>query len=234
MNFYKIEEFLDEIVSYVKFAFDRDEIRLELKDHMMDKIEYYMESGYDWEEAEKFVIKDMGDPKEIGIELDKQHNPIIGWIWRVSHIALVLFMIINTFIIGSIGLITIFIPNKVRSIPKENIVYRIDLDEKIEIDNRVIKITNVIYEKDGDMNIFYKNYEKGLRSGWSGGIGTVTDDLGTEYNAYSASSSGGLIRKSMRTIKDFSQDASSLIIDYDQFNRKYRVEIPLKTGENND
>lgn len=234
MNFYKTEEFLDEIVSYVKFFFDRDEIRLELKDHMMDKIEYYMEVGYDWEEAEKIAIKDMGDPREIGVELNKQHNPIIGWIWRITHIALVLFMIVNIFILGSISLITIFSSNNIRSIPKENIVYRINLNEKVQIDNRVIKFTNIIYEDNGNMNIFYKDYEKGFRSGWSGGMGTVTDDLGTEYNGYSGSSSSGLIRKSRRTIKEFSKDASTLIINYDQYNRRYTIEIPLKTGEKNE
>ena len=234
INFYKTEEFLKEITSYIKFVFDRDDIRLELKNHMMDKIEDYMESGYDGEEAERLTIKDMGDPKEIGVELDKQHNPIIGWIWRITHIALVILIIINIFTVGFVGLITIFVPNKVRSIPKENIVYRIDINEKVQIDNRVIRFTNVIYEDNGNMNIFYKEYEKSLRSGWSGGMGTVTDDLGSEYKGYSGSSSGGLITKSKRTIKEFSKDASSLIINYDEYNRKYRVEIPLKTGEENE
>ena len=229
--FYKTEEFLEEITSYIKFVFDRDDIRSELKYHMMSKIEYYMESGYDDEEAERLTIKDMGDPKEIGLELDKQHNPIIGWIWRITHIALVLFMIVNVFIVVPIGLITILVPNKTRSIPKENIVYRIDLNEKVQIDNRVIKVTNLIYEDNGNMNIFYKDYEKGLRSGWSGGIGTVTDDLGTEYKGYSGSSSG---HKSKRTIREFSKDASTLIIDYNEYNRKYRIEIPLKIGEDNE
>ena len=101
MNFYKTEEFLEEIISYIKFVFDRDEIRLELKDHMMDKMEYYIESGYGGEEAEKLTIKDMGDPREIGVELDKQHNPVIGWIWRITHIAVVLLMIINIFTVGT-------------------------------------------------------------------------------------------------------------------------------------
>lgn len=235
MNFYKVEEFLEEIISYIKFVFDRDEIRLELKDHMMDKIEYYMESGYDGEEAEGLTIKDMGDPKEIGVELDKQHNPIIGWIWRITHIALILIMIVNIFILVPIGLLTIFSSNNIRSIPKEDIAYRIDLNEKVQIDNRVIKFTNLIYEKNGNMNIFYKAYEKGsLGSGWSGGMGTVTDDLGTKYMGYSGSSSAGLITKARRTIKDFSQNANTLIINYDQYNRKYRIEIPLKTGEKNE
>lgn len=235
-NFYKVEEFLEEIVSHVKFVFDRDEIKLELKDHMIDKFQYYMEKGYDEEEAEKFTIKDMGDPKEIGLELDKQHNPIIGWIWRITNILATLLIIINIFIVGSIGLVSIFSTSEINIIPKEDIVYRINLDKKVEIDNRVIKITNIIYEKNGDMNIFYKDYEKGLLgSGWSlGHIGKIKDDLGNVYRGYSGSTSGGIISKSRRTIRDFSKDANTLIIDYDEYNRKYRIEIPLKTGENNE
>ncbi len=133
MDFYKIEEFLDETVSYVKFVLDRYEIKLELKDHMMDKLEYYIDSGYDQEQAEGLTIKDMGDPKEIGVELNKQHNPIIGWIWRISRIAVVLFIIINIFTVGSLGLISIFSTTEVNRIPKEDIVYRIDLDGKYKL-----------------------------------------------------------------------------------------------------
>ena len=97
MHFDKIEEFLDETLSYVKFVLDRYEIKLELKDHMMDKLDYYIESGHDGKEAEKLSLIDMGDPKERGVELNKQHNPIIGWIWRISRIAVILFIIINIF-----------------------------------------------------------------------------------------------------------------------------------------
>ncbi len=236
MHFDKIEEFLDETLSYVKFVLDRYEIKLELKDHMMDKLDYYIESGHDGDEAERLTIKDMGDPKEIGVELNKQHNPIIGWIWRISRVAVILFIIINIFTVGSLGLISIFSTSEVSRIPKEDILYRINLDEKVQIDNRIIKITNIIYEKNGDMNIFYKDYEKSiLGGGWSlGYLGTIKDDLGNEYRGYSGSSSGGIVTKSRKTIKDFSKDANTLIIDYDLYNRKYRIEIPLKTGEDNE
>lgn len=236
MNLYKIEEFLDETVSYVKFVLDRYEIRLELRDHMMDKLDYYVGSGNDVEDAEKLTIKDMGDPKEIGVELNKQHNPIIGWIWKISQIAVIIFMIINIFTVGAIGLIPIFSTSEVNRIPKDDIVYRINLDEKVQIDNRVIKITNIIYEKNGDMNIFYKDYEKGfLGGGWSlGYLGTIKDDLGNEYKGYSGSSSAGMVSKSRRTIRKFSKDANTLIIDHDLYNRKFTIEIPLKTGEYNE
>lgn len=124
----------------------------------------------------------MGDPREIGVELDKQHNPVIGWIWRITHIAVVLLMIINIFTVGQIILYTIFSTNKISLISKDNIVYRIDLDEKVQIDDRVIKFTNIIYKKDGKMNIFFRNYERRFHmGGWGfGDIGTIKDDLGNK------------------------------------------------------
>lgn len=45
-----IEKFLEERICHVKFFFDREEIRLKFKDHMLNKIEYYIELGYDEEE----------------------------------------------------------------------------------------------------------------------------------------------------------------------------------------
>lgn len=232
MDLHKTEEFLGDVVSYVRFKFDREEIKLELRDHILDAIDYYKDQGYELKEAEEKALEDMGDAKEIGIGLDRAHNFLLGWIWRISRIGVISLLIINIFIISSLILPSIFSTSGVKDIAKEDIVYQIDLDERVEIDNRVIEVTNVIYEKNGDMNIFYKNYEKGLFGGWSlGNLGLIKDDLGNEYFSGGGYSSGGIITRSRRTIKDFSKDAKMLIIDYDAYNRKYRIEIPLKTGE---
>lgn len=236
MNFYKAQDFVDDIMSYVKFPFDREDISLEIKDHMIDKIEYYIEKGYDVEESEKLTIKDMGDPKKIGVELNKQHNPIIGWIWAISNTVVVLFIIINILLMVSIIFNYIISGNSVGIIPKENIEYRIDLDERVQIDDRVIRFTNIVYEKDGKLNIFYRDYEKGFRlGGWNfGSLGTIRDDLGNEYPGHSGLGGGGIVSKWIKTIDDFPEDANTLIIDYDMYNRKFKIEIPLKTGENNE
>lgn len=236
MKFYKTEEFLKDILSHVKFFFDREEIRLELKDHMIEKIENYMELGYDVEEAEEFTIKDMGDPEIIGVELNKEHNPIIGWIWRITQKIVGFFIIINILIAVPIILMTIFNTNYINRIPKDNIVYRINLNEKRQVDNRVIKFTNIIYEKDGNLNIFYRDYDKSFHmGGWNfGNIGIIRDDLGNEYPGYSGSGGGRVFSRWINTIKDFPEEANMLIIDYDQYNRKYKVEIPLKQGEINE
>lgn len=232
MSFYKAQDFVEEILSYVKFSFDRKEISLELNQHMVDKIEHYMEKGYDEKEAENLAINHMGDPKEIGVQLNKEHNPILGWIWAITNIGVRILITISIFILAINILIVIFNGSGVKGIAEENIVYRLDINERVEIDNRVIEFTNLIYEKNGDMNIFYKDYEKSLfgRSDSFDWIGHIKDDLGNEYGYKARSTSGGIVSKSRRVINDFSQDANYLIINYNEYNREYTVEIPLKIG----
>ncbi|MEM5818034.1 MAG: permease prefix domain 1-containing protein [Desulfitobacterium hafniense] len=77
----ELDNFLRNVLSHVKFSFDRKAICSELESHLWDRIEDYLEQGYDEATAERLAVEGMGDPKEIGIELNKQHNPIIGWLW---------------------------------------------------------------------------------------------------------------------------------------------------------
>jgi hypothetical protein len=229
----KCDIFLKEILSYVKFTFDKGDIRTELESHISDKLEYYLKQGYDMEEAEQLSINDMGDAKEIGMELNKQHNPIIGWLWRITNVIAVL----TTIIFGLIFILFIgsFIQgNLIDKIPKSGIVYKIDLKEQVKIDDRVIRFTNVIYDTNGNMNIFYESYYTSLwGGGWSlGYIGEITDNLGNKYMTSSGQLRGGFRCKGVLTVDDFPDNADMLIISYDMYNRKFRVEIPLKEGEN--
>lgn len=235
MHFHKSDEFLKTVLCYIKFPFDRETIKLELEDHILDKINYYMNHGYDEEKAEELAVKDMGDPKEIGTQLNKVHNPIIGWIWKITNIAVSIFIVVNVFIVGVI-LTSTFSRNPIKDIPKKDIVYKIDINEKVQIDDMVIKFTNVIYDKNGELHILYRYYDKKLwGSGWSlGNIGIIKDDLGNEYFSGSGSGGGGIISKCRESRMDFPQDAKALIIEFDQYYRKYRVEIPLEVGEYNE
>lgn len=228
-----IDDFLRSVLAQVKFPFDKAAIRAELESHFLDRIDEYLEQGYDEETAERLSVEGMGDPQEIGIELNKQHNPIIGWLWWLSHIAIVILVVINIFIVG-IPIISSLIPyDPAKGIAPNDIVYNIKINQKVRLDDTLIKFTNVIFEKNGDLNIIYEHYDTRLwGGGWSlGGIGTVSDDLGNEYWSGSGSSNGGIITKGIRTIENFDKEAEKLIISYEGFNRSYRVEIPLKAGE---
>jgi hypothetical protein len=232
---HKSEAYLKDILSYVKFPFDRADIKSELENHISDKIDYYTEQGYNMEEAEQLSITDMGDAKEIGIELNKQHNPILGWLWKITNIMVVLFALLSIFYIGVPFVHSLFNRNPIKDIPKSNIVYKIDIDKEVKVDDMIIHFTNVVYEKNGDMNIFYEYYDTKLWGmGWSlSSIGEVTDNLGNRYFEGAGGSYGGIKSKGRSTISNFSKEADTLIINYDSYNRKYKVEIPLKAGENN-
>lgn len=233
MNPSNIDEFIEDVVSYIKFPFVRGDIRDELRGHILDKKDYYIGNGYESEEAEEEAIRNMGEAKTIGKELNKQHNPFVGWFLKISNVFIVLFTVMVIFNLGIYLSMGLFSRSLLKEIPKEDVVYRLDIDEKVKIDDRVIHFTNLIYDKNGDMSIFYKDYViKPWGTGWSlGTIGLVSDDLGNEYMGYSGSSSGGYVSKNIQTMKDFSNQANTLIIEYDEYNRYYRVEIPLKEGD---
>jgi hypothetical protein len=128
---------------------------------------------------------------------------------------------------------SIFSNDLINNIPKSDIVYRIDLKEQVKIDDRVICVTNVIYDKNSAMHIFYEYYDTRLwGTGWSmGNIGDITDNLGNKYMSGSGQESGGIIAKGVIVLDSFSAEADMLIISYDRYNREYRIEIPLKEGD---
>lgn len=222
--------------SMLNFLLVKDDIRLELENHILDKIEDYEEEGYDKETAEQLAINDMGDSEEIGRQLNKEHNPFWGWALITTNILLGIFIVMSVFIVIVPLLGSMFVKSPVSEILKENILYQIDIDETIKIDDKVIHFTTIIYEKNDDMNIFYEYYDTRLwGTGWSvGGLGDIRDNLGNTYFAGSSSRNGGIRSKARRTVEGFSKEAETLIIDYDFYNRKQTVEIPLKAGDDSD
>lgn len=229
----KGDEYIDNILSYVKFPFDKYEIQTELESHLLDKIEYYTEAGQT-EAAEQIAINDMGDAKEIGLELNKQHNPLIGWLWMITQFAVVLFVIVDLLFVGVPSVMSLFNNNPINDIAKSNIVYNITVNKTVQLDDTVINFRNVVYEQNGNLTIIYDYYDNALWGPvWSmGSIGIISDNLGNKYFAGSGGGGGGIKAIVRRTVTNFSNEADTLIIDYDQYNRKYRVEIPLKGGTN--
>lgn len=154
----------------------------------------------------------------------------------ITNLIIILLVAVNVYFGGAYLLMMIFGGHGMDDIPKSEIVYEIDVNKKVKIDDRVIRINKLIYEKNGDMNIFYTTYDfKHWWHGWSSGyIGEISDDLGNIYIDGSGRSSAGAMRRCIRTKRNFSDKASKLIINYDLYNRKYRIEIPLKVGDSNE
>lgn len=230
------DKFLDDVIKCVKFYFDRTDIRKELEDHILDSMEYYMENGYDEEEAEKMAVRGMGDAREIGKALNNEHNPLVGWMLGITRVAIVVLVIVTGYILIGTTLMAFHGLVDVNDIPEEDIVYEVDVDKKVQIDDRVIHFTKLIYDKEGDMNIFYRSYDKRLwGSGWNvNSIGSIYDDLGNEYISGSGRASNGIISNCLTSKRNFPDDAKELVIEYDSCNRYFEVRIPLPGGMTNE
>lgn len=222
-------DFLREVLGRVKFRRDRADIKAELECHIADRIDYYVEQGYDGEKAEQLTIDGMGNPKQIGIELNKQHNPWLGWMWEITNKLVPLLLLLDIVFIGPSLLSNAFERNPIGEIPDSNILYKVDVDDSVKLDDRVIHFTGVVYDRDKTLHIFYDTWLWG--AGWSfSSIGDISDNLGNTYFEGSMGDSSVWMSRSSRTVKNFSSEATTLIIAYDYYNRKYEVRIPLPGG----
>lgn len=88
-----IKEFIDNICDYIKYKPIREEIAEELKNHIEEQKESYIEDGIESVVAEEMAIKQMGDATEIGKRLNKIHRPKLDW-------KLILILIITMFFGG--------------------------------------------------------------------------------------------------------------------------------------
>ena len=70
-----MEEYLKQVEEQIRCKKARPFIRQELKDHIEDQMNHYMQSGISQTEALKMAVKEMGDPVETGISLDHIHRP---------------------------------------------------------------------------------------------------------------------------------------------------------------
>ena len=82
------ETWMEEVLHQIRFAPDRKKIRQELSEHMEDRME---EDGM----SEARLLEAMGDPTELGIQLNRQHKPWLGWLWMGSWTILLITVILT-------------------------------------------------------------------------------------------------------------------------------------------
>ena len=74
----KWENYINEVLSFVKFKYDHKAIRRELTEHMEDLREDLMAEGMDEAVAAYMTVAYMGDAAEIGKALDQEDHKGIG------------------------------------------------------------------------------------------------------------------------------------------------------------
>lgn len=229
-------EYLNKVLSHVKFKYDRKEIKWELEEHMEDMYDDFISDGMNEEDAKKAVIDCMGDADEIGKELNEAHNRLLGNVWRISRIIaviLILLSILPVFMTVLTAIFSIF-SSYSYSYDKSRIVSRVEVNQTEKIDDMYLKLEEVILYDNDCVELHYKTWYQPFSDSvrWTFDISTdyVTDDLGTEYFGSSGSSSAGIISKHSTVIEGFPKEAKTLIIDYNYYGRKMYFEVPLREG----
>lgn len=69
------ELFIKNVAQQIRCVKAREGIERELSDHIADQTAAYEETGETHEEAVRRAVQEMGDPVEVGVELDRIHRP---------------------------------------------------------------------------------------------------------------------------------------------------------------
>lgn len=95
----KIKAYLDKVCEQVRFRKAHNSIRNELNNHIIDQRDEYIQNDIDEEKATSKAIKQMGDPINIGTELDISYRPKIQWSIIIITSLIIIFGFILRYIV---------------------------------------------------------------------------------------------------------------------------------------
>lgn len=78
-------KFIEQVTAQIKNKTARTQIEQELESHILDKIDYYVEIGYPYEEAERRATEEMGNPEDTALPLNGLHSE--GILRRIIYAA---------------------------------------------------------------------------------------------------------------------------------------------------
>lgn len=223
---------------------EREDIRRELEEHIEDRMEYYLEKGWDEAPAEARCLEAMGDPAEIGQEMARQYRRLDrGWLWlgRAAVLLTVVLCVQALLGIGMLGaawdsLMVRIHPSTAISIGElKNVEAVEDLDIRAEIGNDILKIYQVsVGEKDGQRAamVLACMYDR-----WPFGI--VADNLYARSKLFSqwgetGNSAGGSANHGAEYAARWTPvkpGDTYVVWEYRAIGGTVRLEVPLPGGE---
>lgn len=82
----KFDAWCDAATAKIRYWGDRDAVSAELRAHLEDRYDAYVEKGFSHAEATAKALEAMGDAKTIAPQLGKIHSPWLGWILNLVRI----------------------------------------------------------------------------------------------------------------------------------------------------
>ena len=75
----QVQAYLKTVQEQIRWKRARPVLALELEQHLADQTEAFQAEGQDKDTAVRLALEDMGDPVELGVELDRVHRPRPQW-----------------------------------------------------------------------------------------------------------------------------------------------------------
>ncbi len=136
----QINEFLNSVCEQIKYKPIRKEIEKEIKSHIEELKENYIENGMQGKEAEEKAILQMGNAEEIGKKLNKIHKPKFNLLLFILVLMLLGFgILVNSLNYTNEYFITILL-----SILAFCIIYFLDYRKLIKYSNFIYAIPTMI------------------------------------------------------------------------------------------
>ena len=92
------EEYLHTLTEQIRCKMARGTIEQEINDHIEDQKAEFLSEGMSQTEAEEAAVREMGDPVEVGLEMDRIYRPTMAW----GMIALIVGLSIAGYLLRSV------------------------------------------------------------------------------------------------------------------------------------
>lgn len=153
----KKAEFLKTVRKEIHYIFARNEIEKELEQHLNESVEDLLAEGLSIDEAEAQAVLQMGDAKEIGRELNKVHNPLIGYLIVLTRciLLLMIFPIYSILWIGGHNLAFMIFPSEI-----EEYVEKYEVNMSIDTPMHYLKVDDLYFCNDDEYYITLRSFQK--------------------------------------------------------------------------
>mgnify|MGYP001625142557 CR=1 FL=1 len=105
----KINTFLDSVCNEIRYKPIRKDIAEELRNHINEIKQEYIDKGLESNQAEDKAVEQMGNPKEIGFKLNKIHKPRLDWKLLIIMIIVLGFSLLVSFTRAKSNVICYFV-----------------------------------------------------------------------------------------------------------------------------
>lgn len=240
------DAYVKQVTDCVVFRYDRADIRAELLAHLEDHTQCLMEEeGIPEEAAAQMALLAMGDAKEVGEALNKEHNPLLGWVYRISRWALGILIVLNLPTVLSAAMVVVLSFSQMvmgydapRTEEYGEVVWEIDPDVKGKSYHTNFTIDYVRRYEDGTLQVGYRSWNDLFppTQGWSFSLGYETEEGEQIFGG--GSLSGGLISYGEDRLVE-PEVGDVLYVVYYEGKEKHRICVDLpsedgiqpKTGE---